>query len=214
MNRSRGLELNEVDRQPPRLGYAHRSPSKMRSMTHKLLLVAFAFLSFAASPRNASSCDETNDSDKPTTPLYLHLLGTNRAIHHDPEDWRPESEDKSAPVWSCVATIQVHANRDFYFRAPGNREPYVKVKGRAIEMPSAAFDIRIEYELDDSNMTYIQTEKFKTKLDHFIYLADGIYWRGILSRCDDAYDAFDLAQSNATPDRRKNGEPIDEPNSR
>lgn len=164
---------------------------------HRNIILAVLVLQFFASWHNAASCDEAQAIAGPSkASIYLHLLGTNRAKNHDPDDWRPDPDDQRLPRWSCVATLLVHNNRKFYLRAPGNREPYVKLSGLAVLDQSGIASVEIEYELDDSNMTYIKTETFKVKLDHFIYLADGIYWRAILSRNDDAYEAFDSAQKN------------------
>lgn len=142
----------------------------------------------------ASSDDGKAVNTTSENPLYLHLLGTNRAKHHAPEDWRPPSKDPTAPVWTSVATIRVHDQRDFYVRAPGNRDPYIMLKGRVSKTCSNTYAIDLEYELDDSNMTYLETEKFICELDTFIEVADGVYWRAILSHTADAYDAFDEAQ--------------------
>jgi hypothetical protein len=171
-------------------------------MNQKTLLAVLAFSILSAIPRDASSDDERAASGKPQSSLYLHLLATHRARHHDPDDWRPSSTNDSLPGWSCVATILVYDDRDFYFRAPGNRDPNVKMKGRTTVKPSSIFDLQIEYELDDSNLTYVDSEKFQTKLDRFINVAGGTYWRAILSRNEDAYEAFDLAEKNAVADTK------------
>ena len=76
------------------------------------------------------------------------------------------------------------------------------MKGRTTVKPSSIFDLQIEYELDDSNLTYVDSEKFQTKLDRFINVAGGTYWRAILSRNEDAYEAFDLAEKNAVADTK------------
>ncbi|GAB5517707.1 hypothetical protein [Rhodopirellula baltica] len=185
------------------LGDAGRSPSRLDTIARKTLFPVLT-LFLAISWSGIALCDDAQViANKTRAPVYLHLLGTNRAKNHDPEDWRPLPDDKWKPTWSCVATILIHNDRRFYLRVPGNREPFVKLDGHAAIDASGLARLQIEYELDDSNMTYIKTEKFKTKLDRFMFLADGFYWCAILSRHEDAYEAFESAQENARSSAKK-----------
>ncbi len=205
MIRSGGVGVFEVVDHSPPPAYRYRYPIRRKQMKRQHFITVIGVACLIAC-HGVAIADDTPLPVKPNAkPLYLHLFATNRAIHHDPWDSRPESKDKWAPIWTCVTTIRVYDNRAFYLRVPSNRDPYVMLDGLVTKLSPNAFQLKLKYELDDSNMTYIEDEKYSTKPDTFVPVADGLYWRLILSSFDDAYDAFDTAEKNDTETKDKDG---------
>jgi hypothetical protein len=127
-------------------------------------------------------------------PVYLHVFGTMVDQGHDRDQPSESPTNLSRDRWTRIATVEVFSRRRFGFYTPNNRSPAVAIDGKLNATWDGTYKGRLQFFLDDNNLTFDFAEDFDLVLEEVNYI-DPEYNCFVLSRCDDPYVALTLAMT-------------------
>ena len=126
-----------------------------------------------------------------TDKLYLHVYGTAVENDHDPHGADP-SLTNGLDTWVRIASVDVFTSQPFGLITPNNRWPYIDIRGFVRRNWSGKYNLQVDFNLDDHNLTYFCEEKRVLDLDEIVYI-DRYYDCYLLSKDSDPYAALKAA---------------------
>lgn len=132
-----------------------------------------------------------------TDRLYLHVHGTAVEKDHDPFGHDPQLTN-GQDAWVRIASADVYTNQPFGFVTPNNRWPFIDIRGIVRRKWTGEYDLQVDFNLDDHNLTYLRNEKRTLALDEIVYI-DQYYDCYLLSENADPYVALKTAFEKSQP---------------
>lgn len=162
---------------------SNRKRSKaFRSSVKTLVSLVFACVFFC---HGILSSGEPTAVDEVEPRVFLHVFGSHQGSDYDPEDPRPESE-RQREHWSSVVTTEIHLRKSFFLRCPNRRSPLISIAGVCSREDDGSLSGRLDYEFDDSNLSFTGNLDRNFQLDRPVLLMEH-YWVLVFSHEQDAY---------------------------
>lgn len=132
-----------------------------------------------------------------TDKIYLHVYGTAVEKGHDRYGTDPTLTN-GLDDWVRIASADVYTNQPFGFVTPNNRWPYIDIRGIVRRRWLGGYDLNVDFNLDDHNLTYICDEKRTLNLEEIVYI-DQSFDCFLLSKNPDPYVALKSALKPTSP---------------